>query len=406
MKTRRLLLSLFVLLAFTTAQADVEVNETTFPDEQFRSYILGQLYGLDGVLTDDEIADVTFMFATERGIHSLKGIGYFTALTTLYCSGNQLTELDVSGCKALTSLYCGTNRLTSLNVVGCTQLTTINFARNQIAGAAMDALIESLPDLSADEEEGGLYAINGEDDQNQMTADQVMTAKSKGWTTYYSDGWGWYEKVPEIEVNEANFPDGAFRSWVLNQYGSTLTSDEIKNARYFHVNDQNIWSLKGIEYFTEITDLYCYNNQLTELDLSKNTAHNSLYCYNNQLSALDLSQNTELTFLSFYQNRIEGQAMDALIESLPVRVSIDGIMLVTYSENEQNVMTIAQAARAQAKGWTPKYGEGYVWTEYDAIGNVKAAEEDGFWYDLNGRRLQGKPTQKGIYIQNGRKVGL
>ena len=26
------------------------------------------------------------------------------------------------------------------------------------------------------------------------------------------------------------------------------------------------------------------------------------------------------------------------------------------------------------------------------------------WYDLNGRRLQGKPTKKGVYIQNGKKV--
>ena len=26
------------------------------------------------------------------------------------------------------------------------------------------------------------------------------------------------------------------------------------------------------------------------------------------------------------------------------------------------------------------------------------------WYDLSGRRLNGKPTQKGLYINNGRKV--
>ena len=26
------------------------------------------------------------------------------------------------------------------------------------------------------------------------------------------------------------------------------------------------------------------------------------------------------------------------------------------------------------------------------------------WYDLNGRKLQGKPTKKGIYIHNGKKV--
>ena len=30
--------------------------------------------------------------------------------------------------------------------------------------------------------------------------------------------------------------------------------------------------------------------------------------------------------------------------------------------------------------------------------------ENGEWYDLNGRKLNGKPAQKGIYIKNGRKV--
>jgi hypothetical protein len=26
------------------------------------------------------------------------------------------------------------------------------------------------------------------------------------------------------------------------------------------------------------------------------------------------------------------------------------------------------------------------------------------WYDLSGRRLQGKPTKKGVFINDGRKV--
>jgi hypothetical protein len=30
--------------------------------------------------------------------------------------------------------------------------------------------------------------------------------------------------------------------------------------------------------------------------------------------------------------------------------------------------------------------------------------ENAQWYDLNGRKLQGKPTKKGLYIVNGRKV--
>ena len=31
-------------------------------------------------------------------------------------------------------------------------------------------------------------------------------------------------------------------------------------------------------------------------------------------------------------------------------------------------------------------------------------QSDNSWYSLDGRTLQGKPTQKGFYINNGRKV--
>jgi hypothetical protein len=36
--------------------------------------------------------------------------------------------------------------------------------------------------------------------------------------------------------------------------------------------------------------------------------------------------------------------------------------------------------------------------------NDNLNDNEATWYDLNGRRLQGKPSQKGIYIKNGKKV--
>ena len=47
-------------------------------------------------------------------------------------------------------------------------------------------------------------------------------------------------------------------------------------------------------------------------------------------------------------------------------------------------------------------GEGT--TSIDAIDNAANNDANATWYDLNGRRLQGKPSQKGIYIKNGKKV--
>ena len=47
-------------------------------------------------------------------------------------------------------------------------------------------------------------------------------------------------------------------------------------------------------------------------------------------------------------------------------------------------------------------GEGT--TGVDLIDNGKLIIDNDGWYDLNGRKLQGKPSQKGIYIKNGKKV--
>ncbi len=57
-------------------------------------------------------------------------------------------------------------------------------------------------------------------------------------------------------------------------------------------------SLRGIEYFESLERLSCFGNQLTTLDVSKNTALTRLSCNSNQLTALDVSKNTALTYLN------------------------------------------------------------------------------------------------------------
>ena len=114
----------FLLMALLPAMAwaDVEINETNFPDEKFRSYLLSQAYGKDGVLTDKEIAGIQRIDVYRKGIRSLKGIEFFTALTDLYCFGNKLTALDLSQNTELKYLSCEDNQLTTLDVSKCTVL--------------------------------------------------------------------------------------------------------------------------------------------------------------------------------------------------------------------------------------------------------------------------------------------
>ena len=48
-------------------------------------------------------------------------------------------------------------------------------------------------------------------------------------------------------------------------------------------------------------------------------------------------------------------------------------------------------------------GNGEGTTGIDNL-NVNDNDNEATWYDLNGRKLNGKPSQKGLYIKNGRKV--
>ena len=94
-----------------------------------------------------------------------------------------------------------------------------------------------------------------------------------------------------VAINETNFPDPNFRSWLQAKYGDSAVISQVTEI---NVASQSISNLKGVEYFTALTELYCYDNQLTSLDVSKNTGLTRLYCFNNQLTSLDISRNPHL----------------------------------------------------------------------------------------------------------------
>jgi len=64
-----------------------------------------------------------------------------------------------------------------------------------------------------------------------------------------------------------------------------------------------VYNIKGIEYFTALTILEVEDNELQELDLSKNIALTELYVYNNNLTKLDISNCVALTDTKL---RVEG----------------------------------------------------------------------------------------------------
>lgn len=107
-------------------------------------------------------------------------------------------------------------------------------------------------------------------------------------------------------AQNVNIPDANFKSVLLAN--RTLNKDQDKLEISFaeassfvgnlDVHGANIKSVIGIEAFTKITGFQCWGNQITTLDISKNTALKYFDCYNNNsITSLDLSKNTALVTL-------------------------------------------------------------------------------------------------------------
>ena len=97
-----------------SAADGVAINATNFPDENFRNYVLSNYdKNRNNSLDASEIATTKTIFVPRKSISSLEGIEYFTALTSLYCTDNLLTSLDVSNNTALTYLGCSNNNCLS-----------------------------------------------------------------------------------------------------------------------------------------------------------------------------------------------------------------------------------------------------------------------------------------------------
>ena len=333
---------------------------------------LTTITGIENLKTDN-VTDMKVMFYECFSLTSLDVSGFktenVTSMEGMFYGCHSLKSLDLSGFK--------TNNVTNMYYMfhNCISLTTIYAGdgwstENVTDGGEMFVACWSLV--------GGKGTAFDENHTDQTYA-RIDKSGLPGYFTHKSASSG-------IVINEETFPDDNFRNWVLAQdYGAdgVLTEAEIDGVTRIDIDSQNIADLKGIEYFTALTQLWCDYNELTSLDVSKNTALTRLCCAGNQLTSLDVSQNTALITLYCYENQINETEMGKLVESLPAN---NGELLVKRLDvsNEQNVITTAQVAAAKAKGWYVLALDGNVgdwgeWVDYDgdavAEGNIVFADE-------------------------------
>ena len=270
-----------------------------------------------------------------------------TELTVLDCAGTRLTSLDVSKNTVLKTLKCGASRLSSLDVSKNTELEELSCGQNQLS--SLDVSQTAVTTLDAEDNKidinvettsrsFDLSTLPGKFDVTKATEWNGGTVRGNtlkvnvgvNQVTYtYDCGKGFskpftlnVEVVPDgsIAINASNFPDPVFREYLRNAYhydsdvkfdqnGDGIFSEEERNAvtsidLYNGYKGQKLTSLQGIDFFPNLELLSCSRNQLTELDVSKNTKLTWLGCIENQLTELDVSKNTALEELYCYENNL------------------------------------------------------------------------------------------------------
>ena len=111
-----------------------------------------------------------------------------------------------------------------------------------------------------------------------------------------------------IPIDEAHFPDDAFRAYVLDKIDEdkdgTLNDRERNKTIDVNVSGMSIASMKGVEFLTGMRDLICSNNQLTSLTIEGFPNLWELRCENNQLTSLNLRDLPKLTNLGCHKNQL------------------------------------------------------------------------------------------------------
>jgi Leucine-rich repeat (LRR) protein len=289
----------------------------------------------DGKISEMESEEIEAIDCSRLNVSSLEGIALFTNLTSLICSGNNLTsidisanpslitfvcdsnnleELNVSANRALVALSCSGNRLTSLNVASNKDLKTLICNDNKLLSLTVtkntkletllcqDNDIIRMMDLSNNlslkmmncknnRQLARLYLKAGQKIETLLKDDDVTNIKYFG------------EEGLSIDIPDENFRNYLVENFDKNE-DSEISKEEALLIKTINCSNKDINSLSGMEYLVNLQDLNCSGNNLTSLSLSANTALRTLDCSDNQLSTMDIIGCTELRQLYCENNNL------------------------------------------------------------------------------------------------------
>ena len=255
--------------------------DNNFPDENFRAYVKSNFdKNKDGYLSTDEISAVTEINVNDKGISDMTGLWMFVNLTKLYCSRNNIVNLNIDNNISLEELACSNNSLANLDVSRNKELKVLYCDANVIVGLDLKDNSQ-LQELSC-----AGNCLTGLDLQNNTQLQRLTCTKN------------------QIKTLDLTHNTELERCYCMSNLITGLDVSRNIHLKTFWCGDNPIGNI-DIANNKELEDFHCGNNQLNSLDVSKNTELRELDCGENPIGKLDVSNNKKLERLDCYKDQLK-----------------------------------------------------------------------------------------------------
>lgn len=261
----------------------------------------------DGEIQVSEALQVYQLQIDNANISDLTGIEYFTNLTNLNCSYNQLTSLGtVLSLPNLTALYCNHNQFTTLDVSGITTLTQLACNNNSITSLTLNNNLTYLNcsnnplgtlDVSALTDLVNLQcnsnSLSNLDVTNLINL-QILHCKSNLLTSL--------NVSTLVNLDRLDFSGNSI---------NTIDLSTLVNLEYLACSQNGLTSL-DVSSSPDLIELQCNNNEITSLDVSALNDLKTLYIESNLLTTIDLTALNNLEHLICSHNLFSNLDINAL----------------------------------------------------------------------------------------------
>lgn len=313
---------------------------------------------------------------------------------SLDLSSNALTSLDLSKTSNLESLSVSSNKsLTSINLTGCTSLVNFSAKTTKLGEIDLTGLtaLETL-DLHAGELTKVTFSGNSELYDIDLSENKLTSIDFKGCpgVVYLSLNNNAFtemslkglEKLSNINLRYNKLTNFSIENCpslsTVVVSDNLLTSADLtggkENLSEIHVGGNQLTTL-DLSGFASLSTLSAENNQLTSVNLEGCSSLYSLNLGGNNFTALTLPKLPALGEVYVENNNLQGDAMMALMKSLPKKEVLTGSFagsiyaLETRSDKEQNICLKEHVKAAHELGWGVY--DKRTWSNYDGAAVCK-----------------------------------